>query len=199
MSSTALVQQTPVPLTSMNPHLESSETPTRILEAAQAILEQGEVLVSSLTSENYARRIPLVFNASIGGHYRHCLDHFASVLRGLDADRVNYDHRERDARIENDPEYALFVTRQIRNALAELSAEALEGPVLAECEVSYQRGDAPITRSSVGREIVYSIAHAIHHYALIAVMAKLIEARLPENFGVAPSTVAHLGKTPHSN
>ena len=39
--------------------------------------------------------------------------------------------------------------------------------------------------------MVYSIAHAIHHYALISVMARLMEVKLPMNFGVAPSTVAH--------
>ena len=39
--------------------------------------------------------------------------------------------------------------------------------------------------------MVYAIAHAIHHYALISVMSRLMDANLPEHFGVAPSTVAH--------
>ena len=51
-----------------------------------------------------------------------------------------------------------------------------------------------MTGSSLGRELVYAIAHAIHHYALISIMARLMEARLPENFGVAPSTVTHQTK-----
>jgi len=50
--------------------------------------------------------VPIAFNASIGGHYRHCLDHFTSLLRGLDAEAVDYDHRERDARIESQPGFA---------------------------------------------------------------------------------------------
>ena len=63
--------------------------------------------------------------------------------------------------------------------------------VLAGCEVSYEPGNSPVTQSSLGRELVYAIAHGIHHYALISVMARLLNAELPPHFGVAPSTVAH--------
>ena len=48
-----------------------------------------------------------------------------------------------------------------------------------------------MTGSTFGRELVYAIAHAIHHYALISVMARLLDVRLPPHFGIAPSTVAH--------
>jgi hypothetical protein len=163
----------------------------RILDAAIAILSQGEELLSALSCENYTRRVPLVFNACIGGHYRHCLDHFTSVLRGLDADEVDYDHRERDARIESQPDFARALTQQMRAQIENLPLGAFDVPVRARCEVSYAHGDSPVTGSTFGREMVYSIAHAIHHYALISVMARLMDAKLPEQFGVAPSTVAH--------
>ena len=51
-----------------------------------------------------------------------------------------------------------------------------------------------MTGSTFGRELVYAIAHAIHHYALISIMAGLMGAKLPKHFGVAPSTVAHNAK-----
>lgn len=163
----------------------------RILDAAIAILAQGEDLLRTLSVECYTRRVPLAFNACIGGHYRHCLDHFTSLLRGFDADEVNYDHRERDARIESQPDVALTLTQRIRAQIERLPISALEAPVRARCEVSYAHGDSPVTGSTFGREMVYAIAHAIHHYALISVMARLMDAKLPEHFGVAPSTVAH--------
>lgn len=166
----------------------------RILEAAVAILGQGEDLLRSLSTENYTRRVPLAFNACIGGHYRHCLDHFTSLLRGLDAESVDYDHRERDIRIESQPEFALALTREMRTHLEKLPTRALESQVQARCEVSYAHGDSPITGSTVGRELVYCIAHAIHHYALISIMARVLDLQLPEHFGVAPSTVAHNAK-----
>ncbi|HTI69852.1 MAG TPA: hypothetical protein VMF06_07790, partial [Candidatus Limnocylindria bacterium] len=57
---------------------------SRVLAGAMAILSQGEDLLGCLNEDTYTRRIPVVFNASIGGHYRHCLDHFTSFLRGVD-------------------------------------------------------------------------------------------------------------------
>ena len=110
----------------------------------------------------------------------------------MDRDEIDYDHRERDPRIETQPDFALTVTRELRMRLEQLPTEALEARVRARCEVSYAHGDTPVTGSTVGRELVYAIAHAIHHYALISIMARLMNAKLPEHFGVAPSTVAHL-------
>jgi hypothetical protein len=172
-------------------HLDDAR---RIVNAAIAILAQGEDLLRALSSDTYTCRVPQAFNACIGGHYRHCLDHFTSLLRSLDADEVDYDHRERDVRIESQPEFALALTRQMRSQLERLPVGALDAPVRARCEVSYAHGDSPVTGSTFGREMVYAIAHAIHHYALISVMARLMDTKLPEHFGVAPSTVAHKEK-----
>jgi uncharacterized damage-inducible protein DinB len=171
----------------------------RILAAAREILLQGEDLVRTLPLERYAQRVPAAFHGSIGGHYRHCLDHFASLLRALDSDEVDYDRRERDPRVEQEPPFALELTRQLRSRLEELTPAILARPVRTRCEVSYVRGDSPVTKSTYARELVYAIAHAIHHYALISVMARLLDVTLPAHFGVAPSTVAHrAGRNPGS-
>lgn len=163
----------------------------RILEAAIEILRQGDLLLGALSAEVYAGKVPVVFNASIGGHYRHCLDHFTSLLDSLGSPLVDYDHRARDPRLEHQPEFAREITRQLRVRLERLAPAALAAPVAARCEVSYEHGDSPVTQSTLGRELVYAIAHSIHHYALISVMARLLNASLPPHFGVAPSTVAH--------
>lgn len=163
----------------------------RILGAAVEILQQGEDLLRVLTAENYSRRLPVAFNACIGGHFRHCLDHFTSLLRSVGSDFVDYDHRDRDPRVETQPEFARTLTAQIRADLQRRPIEALETGVRVGCEVSYARGDSPEMSSTFGRELAYCIAHAIHHFALISVMARLMEIPLPSNFGVAPSTIAH--------
>lgn len=168
-----------------------AEAGRRILEAAEGILAQAELLLESLSVESYREKMPVAFNASIGGHLRHCLDHFTSVVRGRGHALVDYDQRARDVRIETDPEYALEVTRGLRRQLEQVTISELACHVVARCEVSYGQGNSPVTGSSFGREMVYCIAHAIHHYALIAVMARLQGTQLPDHFGVAPSTVAH--------
>lgn len=166
----------------------------RIVQAAIAILDQGKDLLLTLPQDSYTQRIPLAFNGSIGGHYRHCLDHFSSLLRCSGATLIDYDHRERDVRIETQPGFALQLTQELRAKLERLPLDALNDSVQARCEVSYAHGDSPLTGSTLGRELVYAIAHAIHHYALICVMSRLLGVALPPHFGVAPSTVAHQAK-----
>ncbi len=172
-------------------HVTENPNFRRILAAAMDILRQGEDLLATLSAEAYTQKVPVAFNGSIGGHYRHCLDHFTSLLRGLNSDIVDYDHRERDPRIERDPEFALGLTRRMRTTLEQLNPATLAMSVSARCEVSYDHGNSPVAQSSLGRELVYAIAHGIHHYALISVMARVMNAELPPHFGVAPSTVAH--------
>ncbi len=167
----------------------------RVLRAALEILDQGADLLRAVSLQDYTTRVPMAFNGTIGGHYRHCVDHFASLLRSLESGLVDYDARERDRRIEADTGFALALTETLRRQLAGLNAGQLEAPVRTRCEVSYAQGDSPITSSTLARELAYAIAHAIHHFALISVMAKLAGVTLPQHFGIAPSTVAHQAKT----
>ena len=162
-----------------------------LTDAVVDVLAQGESLLRSIDDEKYARKLPTAFNSAIGGHYRHCLDHFKSLLRGLDADEVNYDHRERDPRIENDREFALAETRRILRACQSIPAPFLECLINVRSQVNYATGHAPLIGSTVGRELMYAVAHSIHHYALIAVMCALLDVPVPEGFGVAPSTLKY--------
>src|SRR5437764_7897717 len=84
-----------------------------ILRGVGEVRRQGELLLRALDDEAYARHLPAAFNASVGGHYRHCLDHFQSLLNALDCDEVNYDHRKRDPRIETERDIAVAETRRI--------------------------------------------------------------------------------------
>jgi len=163
----------------------------RLVDAALAILAQGEELLRTLPQERYVQPIPQAGNGSIGAHYRHCLDHFTSLLRSLNLAVVDYDLRERDVRIETQTGFALLRTQEISAALDSVPPERLQDPVWARCQVSYVPGESPVSRSTFGRELVYAIAHAIHHYALISIMARLMGTSLPDHFGIAPSTLAY--------
>src|SRR5574342_234356 len=92
---------------------QSSNT-EQLIQSVIETLTQGEVLLAQLTDTDYTRRLPVAFNASIGGHYRHCLDHFRSLLDAATDGDLNYDHRERGTLIENDRFAALNATRELR-------------------------------------------------------------------------------------
>ena len=162
-----------------------------LIQSAVEILRQGEALLLSIDAERYTRRLPAVFSSAIGGHYRHCLDHFECLLEGVAGGEVNYDHRRRDTRIENNRDLALAETRRLRAACEKIPSGALELPLQVVSKVNYDGEVASVSASSFGREMMYAIAHAIHHYALLAVMCGLLGVRVPFGFGIAPSTLQH--------
>jgi uncharacterized damage-inducible protein DinB len=165
-----------------------------LLRGVTEILRQGEMLLCALDDGAYATRLPRAFNASVGGHYRHCLDHFQSLLDALDGDVLDYDVRRRDPRVERERAYALSETRRIIKTCTHIPLDWLTRPVRVRCKVSYGDEAAPVAMSTLGRELMYAVAHAIHHYALIGVMCGMLDTPLPSGFGVAPSTLKHQEK-----
>ena len=171
----------------MNSQNESRE----LIESVVETLRQGELLLAEISDEHFTRKLPVAFNASIGGHYRHCLDHFRSLLDAAQSGDLNYDHRERGTLVENDRFAALNATRELRTGYEKLDPAYLARLLPVTCKTSYSSSGSQVSPSSVGREIMYSVAHAVHHYALIGVMGGIMGLQLPAGFGIAPSTLKH--------
>ena len=155
------------------------------------VLNQAEVLLSEVDDQTYLRKLPAAFNASIGGHYRHCLDHFRSLLDAAREGNLNYDHRERGTLVETDRFAALNATRALREAYEQMPATCLQRQLEVTCKTSYAANRSQTSGSTVGREIIYVVAHAVHHYALIGIMGGLMGLKMPVGFGVAPSTAKY--------
>ncbi|MBW8864901.1 MAG: hypothetical protein JF609_08270 [Verrucomicrobia bacterium] len=164
---------------------------SELIQSVIETLRQGEVLLGEISDDSYTRKLPVAFNASIGGHYRHCLDHFRSLLDAAMAGELNYDHRERGTLIESDRFAALNATRELREGYEKLDPIFLARLLPVTCKTSYASSGSQVSPSSVGREIMYSVAHAVHHYALIGVMGGIMGLQMPSGFGVAPSTLKH--------
>jgi hypothetical protein len=162
-----------------------------LIESVLETLKQGETLLAEISDETYTREVPIAFNASIGGHYRHCLDHFRSLLDSVMDGDLNYDHRERDTLIEKDRFAALNATRELRESYERLDPNFLMRPLAVTCKTSYSSNGSQVSPSTIGREIMYSVAHAVDHYALIGVMGGIMGLKMPPGFGVAPSTLKH--------
>ncbi len=104
---------------------------------------------------------------------------------------LNYDHRERGTLVESDQFAALNATRELREGFERLDPECLRRLLQVTCKTSYAASGSQVAPSTVGREIMYSVAHAVHHYALIGIMGGLLGVAIPPGFGVAPSTLKH--------
>lgn len=169
-----------------------------LIESVIESLRQGETLLAEISDEIYTHKVPVAFNATIGGHYRHCLDHFRSLLDSAEIGDLDYDNRERGTLVETDRFAALNATRELRVRYENLDPTFLMRPLAVACKTSYVTNGSQITPSTVGREIMYSVAHAVHHFALIGVMGGIMGFPLPPGFGVAPSTLKHQVETAES-
>lgn len=152
-----------------------------------ACLREGEALLAGIDDETYVRRSPEVMDASVGGHYRHALDHFRNLLEAVEL--VDYDHRARGTVIESSRAAAQAETQRLAELLGSLPANWAERPLRVRTLACHGGNAGDETRSTAGREAVFCVMHAVHHYALIRVICGLLGAELPEHFGVAPSTV----------
>jgi hypothetical protein len=166
-------------------------TDRELIESVIETLRQGEILIAEISDEDYVRKVAVAFNASIGGHYRHCLDHFRTLLDSAPTGGMNYDHRERGTLIEKDRFAALNATRDLRDGYEKVNPIFIPRLLMVTCKTSYSTSGSQFSPSTVGREIMYAVAHAVHHYALIGVMAGVMGLPLPAGFGVAPSTLKH--------
>jgi len=175
----------------MKPDIAGTPANADLLQAVTETLTQGETLLLSLSDDAYTCKLPVAFNASIGGHFRHCLDHFRSLLAAATDGDLNYDHRERGTIIETDRLAALRATRELREAYGRIDSALAARPLTVTCKTAYSTTGSQSAPSTVGREIMYSVAHAVHHYALIGVMAGTMGVPLPAGFGIAPSTLKH--------
>jgi uncharacterized damage-inducible protein DinB len=154
------------------------------------LLDQLFDLVESLSDEAYARRPVGVVESSVGGHVRHNLDHVDALLRGLRAGEVNYDHRDRGTDVERDRLAALAEILRLKEELTAFAWHAVPHLVKLTALVAPDR--PPVTTlTSAERELAFVVSHTVHHNAILGIMAKLLGADLPAEFGYAPSTIAH--------
>lgn len=162
-----------------------------MIDAVEAVLGQGLKLLDSLDQETYTRALPVANRATIGGHYRHALEHFRQLQSGLETGSVDYDARNRDILLETDHNEAIRATRELAASLKSLTSHGSEDPLEVRCGITYGEKDAGAASSTLGRELMFCISHAIHHYAIIALILRSEDQTVPEGFGVAPSTVRH--------
>jgi uncharacterized damage-inducible protein DinB len=164
-----------------------------VIDSITATLRQLSDLLGAMTDEQYTRKPVGVVPSSIGGHVRHCLDHVEALLAGVECGAFDYDQRRRGTDIETSRLAALKALRRHERQLQGLADSPLTMLLWLSALVG-SHGPIIEVRTSLGRELAFVLSHTIHHNALIGVMAKLLDVPVPERFGYAPSTIAHLEK-----
>ena len=158
-------------------------TPGHLVRALINEFGDASTLIETLDDKIY--RLDSDQKRSIGAHFRHNYDLVNNCMVGLRSGKVDYTRRERDPIMEQNRDHAIERMAMLRNNLEALPDELLDGPVQVRSEI-----DSTIWHYSSGlREIEFLLSHTVHHHAMIAEKLRGYGNFVPDNFGVAPSTL----------
>lgn len=160
-----------------------------MIKANQLVLRQAVALVTALDDGQF--RDPRAPWSSVGAHLRHVIEHYQSFLEGLADGRIDYDARRRDPTIEASRSRALEVLADLVRGLGRIDTDQQGRALSVQMACEADTLDPAWTRSTTGRELQFLLSHAVHHYALIRMLLIADDVTLDEDFGTAPSTIAH--------
>lgn len=163
----------------------------RLVGACVRALEQGLALLERLDDRLYAGTGGLPVQSGVGSHLRHSLDFYQSFVAGVRTGRVDYNRRERDTLVASDRAYAAAKIEIIIEELYRIADLRADTPLSVSPEDADECGADVWCASTVARELQFLMSHTVHHYALVALVLRLRGFEPGDEFGVAPSTLAH--------
>lgn len=158
--------------------------------AVKTVFVQLTATLDNLQHQEYVQPSTSLSNNTIGQHVRHIIELFQCLELGYESGIVNYENRKRDITIETDKELAKSILLSLHPELEKENKDLV-------LEANYEENENSPLRIATNyyREIAYNLEHTIHHMALIRVgLNELSSLSLPENFGVASSTVKFRNK-----
>ncbi|BDD04654.1 DinB family protein [Aureibacter tunicatorum] len=154
------------------------------------LFEQLLSLCESLEDDEFTSPLNIIHNATVGKHIRHILEFYIGLKNGLESGVVSYDKRSHDQGLETSRALTSTKIKELIDFYQSLSSDKE-----IELEFSYpiSKIDDKKIATSVEREIVYNIEHAIHHMAIIriAVEQNFKNVAFEPSFGVAQSTIVY--------
>ncbi|MFM9944104.1 MAG: DinB family protein [Bacteroidia bacterium] len=164
-----------------------------VSKVSKNLLEELNYVINQLTNSDYSKPLHLLSGSTVGQHTRHILEFYQCFIEGNSAKEIDYDLRKRNIAIETDTDFASNLIDKIN--------ESIDQTTDSNIILKFNNGDeCQFISSSIERELVYNIEHAIHHMAIIkiAIISNFSNVILPPNFGVAPSTVKYHRQNVHS-
>ncbi|WP_428656944.1 DinB family protein [Runella sp.] len=152
------------------------------------VLFQLRDLLTIISYEAYSSPLPLLHGSSVGKHIRHTLEFYQCLFEQAPHGFVDYDARNRNMRLENDPAFSLSFIHTLEESLTKAIPQT---PITLK--TSFLGNESEHIQTSWARELVYMAEHAIHHFAVIkiALREQFPEITLPAHFGVAYSTIKY--------
>ena len=159
-------------------------------------LDQAMAILDCLTDDQYTHIATPFASSSIGQHFRHLADMFWAVVQYSQEALIDYDLRRRGADIEVSKASALAELKEIYRWMLKLVEAQIDLSVSLQLktEVMLTSTETVQLPSSLERELIFASSHAVHHFALINMIAKLQGVCLPNGTGIAPATASFIRK-----
>lgn len=160
----------------------------QLQQAVSNIFVQLAGTLEQLSGQEYVSPCRSLSDHTIGQHVRHIIELFQCLELGYESGTVNYEKRPRDRQIETDKLMATLLLQQIHRDLGRS-----DRPLLLEASYDEHAIQPLHIHTNYFREVAYNLEHTIHHMALIRIGIREVSSsvQLPEDFGVASSTVKH--------
>jgi uncharacterized damage-inducible protein DinB len=152
-------------------------------------LSQAVDLLERLSDRLFTNNDDAWFRSGVGRHMRHIMDFYTTFLEGLPAGVIDYDTRRRRPYLETNRSAAAARLVEIISALKHI--KDVDRKVMSKTDGHGRGPDAAFSSSTVGRELQFLAFHAVHHFAMVAMTLDRLGFQTPEDFGIAPSTLAY--------
>jgi uncharacterized damage-inducible protein DinB len=157
-------------------------------------LQQAIDLIRQIGDDLYCNNENPYFKGGVGKHIRHILDFYDSFLTGRH-EKIDYDARKREEAVETDRQFCVQKINNTMAALNELAAitdESNKDLRVKNDESEQGAQKDPFSLSTVERELQFLKFHAVHHFAIIAMILRVQGFEPPADFGFAASTLQYL-------
>lgn len=160
-------------------------------EGTILLISQVNDVLAKLNDSMYSRPLKIFNQSSIGAHIRHIADFYNCLIKGAKASCIDYEHRERNVRIETEIDFAITTFCKIKEGINILDMN--KTTMIKTCFDSSEIDNITNVQSSIGRELMYAYDHAIHHLAIVKIglQVEFPSISIDSDLGVAPSTIKY--------
>lgn len=171
--------------------LSSPNAETRLLQVAlKQCTEQLDETIALIPPDIFTA-INTKDQSCIGKHFRHIIEFMQILDQQAASGTVDYELRNRVEELEQNPVLALEALRASAAQISKSLDHLGQGYTIMHLQTPFVGGQKLAVPSSLGREVLYVIEHAIHHLALIKFLGNRFGIEFPHEVGVAVATLEY--------
>lgn len=162
-----------------------------IFIANREILSQLIHLCENITPLQYCEALNLLSQNTIGKHMRHIIEFYDILIEAYEKNKpISYDDRVHCIETETS---LVLASQRLSKALNWVENAQTDKKLMLIVSYDSEGKNSISIPSSLERELVYNIEHAIHHMAIIriAIEKEFPDIELHKNFGIAYSTIRY--------